>query len=107
MTPHCAEHEVRGERLVAAEACIKNFKYNWEQGRVQMQKRSETMEQELKLKLAAATFYKVMSILVGIMIIVLGVQWNLLFAIDTKVDGIDKKQAVVIEKLEHSIKHTK
>ena len=101
MKEHCPEHELRGERLTKAEACIDNFKYNWNSGRQVMADRAAVMEAEIKNKLNATTFYKIISILITIMVLVVGANWKMMLNIDDKVDGISIKQAVVVEKLEH------
>ena len=101
MAPHCPEHENRGDRLTAAEACIKNLKYNWNMGREHMATQVKVLNEEVKSKLSASIFYKVMTLLVAVMFAVLGVQWNILSNIDTKVDSIATKQAVVVSTLEN------
>ena len=101
MPQHCVEHENRGDRLTSAEACLKNLKFNWDEGRRHMQKREEIVEKELRTKLNASTFYKILSILITVLTILIGANWSLMFNIDSKVNAIDKKQAVVISQLEH------
>ena len=101
MPQHCVEHENRSDRLTQAESCLKNLKFNWDEGRRHMQKREEIVEKELRTKLNASTFYKILSILITVLTILIGANWSLMFNIDSKVNNIDKKQAVVISQLEH------
>ena len=77
------------------------MKFNWDEGRKHMQKREDIVEKELRTKLNSSTFYKILSILLTILALVIGANWTLMFNIDSKVDDIDKKQAVVISQLEH------
>ena len=101
MTQHCAEHYNNSDRLTSAESCLKNMKFNWDEGRKHMQKREEIVEKELRTKLNSSTFYKILSILLTILALVIGANWTLMFNVDSKVDDIDKKQAVIISQLEH------
>ena len=100
MEGHCKEHEDRTICMVKMKRDLDNMVVERKEKLKRMQTEADMIWTTLKDKLDTKAFYWCMGTLVMVMMVVLGVQWNLLFNIDTKVDDIAIKQAVIQSTLE-------